>query len=117
VNRLHRLKRFAVYAVLLSVIFGCVCFAAHEEHLNEMLKQADKSNVWAQYADLPDDYAETVAEPDGTFTVKINWWKNQGEDTLRDSLLHERAHILSGFEHGHDAVWQAEYERLLKEAK
>jgi hypothetical protein len=115
VNRLHRL---AVCFALIAVIFGCVRFAVGRESLREQVREARHDNVWVEWSNLPDgDYAETTIEPDGTFIVRVDWWKNQNADTLRDSLLHERAHIIVGFEHGYDEVWKAEYGRLLMEHK
>jgi len=106
------IRKLAVCCVLLAVIFGCVRFAV----ACEQVRDSRQDNAWVEFSDLPDgDYAETTAEPDGSFTIKVDFWRNLGESELFDSLCHERSHIIVGFEHGHDAVWQAEYERLLRE--
>jgi hypothetical protein len=115
---MSRLHRLGVCAVLLTIIFGSVRFAVGRESLREQVRDARHDNVWVEFSDLPDGaYAETIAEPDGGFTIKVDFWRNLDESELFDSLCHERAHVMVGFEHGHDAVWQAEYERLLMEHK
>jgi hypothetical protein len=35
---------------------------------------------------------------------------------MQESVCHERAHIIVGIEHGHDEVWETEYE-LLKQLR